>query len=70
MTVDGKAILDRLAAAKKNDRDKVTLYLSRSLYHSFKTICGDIPASVVIEELMKQFLASTRRNPTKERAKT
>jgi hypothetical protein len=69
VTIDGKEILARLAAAKKTDKDKVTLYLSRSLYRSFKDMCGEIPASVVIEELMKEFLDSTKRAKTGERMK-
>jgi hypothetical protein len=69
MTVDGKEILARLSAAKKNDKDKVTLYLSRSLYRSFKDVCGELPASVVIEELMKEFLDSTKKVRTGERMK-
>lgn len=58
MKIDGKEVLERLAAAKKQDRTKVSLYLSKSLYEDFKQACGDIPASVVLEDLIQQFLAS------------
>lgn len=60
MKIDGKAILGRLAAAKKQDREKVSLYLSKSLYGAFKKACGDIPASVVMEELMREFVESVK----------
>jgi len=61
MRINANHILFRLAAAKKNDRDKVTLYLSKSLYTDFKSICGDLPASLVIEELLKEFLESVQK---------
>ncbi len=59
MKINGKEILDRLAVANKNDREQVTLYLSKSLYKKFKEACGEIPASQVLEELLKVFIEST-----------
>lgn len=58
---DGKAILKRLAGTRRDDRMKISLYLSKSLYVSFKAICNDIPASQVMEELMREFIESTKR---------
>lgn len=60
MTIDGNEILQRLAKANKKDREQVTLYLSKSLYKEFKEHCGDIPASQVLEELLKAFIDSTK----------
>ena len=65
MKIDGKKILERLAAGKRGDRTKVSLYLSESLYSEFKERCGEIPASQVMEELMKEFIASTKPTKTK-----
>ncbi|OFZ79327.1 MAG: hypothetical protein A2583_00835 [Bdellovibrionales bacterium RIFOXYD1_FULL_53_11] len=59
MKINGNEILERLAAARMQDRDKTTLYLSKGLYSEFKRICGQIPASTVMEELMKEFIRST-----------
>ncbi len=67
MKINGKEILERLAALKKNDREQVTLYLSKSLYSAFKERCDDIPASQVLEELLKAFIESTPESSSKKR---
>ncbi len=61
MKVNGNEILQRLSAGKKDDRKKVSLYLSESLFADFKKLCerGGISASQVMEDLMKQFNEST-----------
>lgn len=61
MAMHSGKILKRLDEAQK-DRGKVTLYLSKSLFSKFKTKCGDHSASVVLEELMKEFIASSKIN--------
>lgn len=63
MKIDGKEILERLAKAKKDDRKKVSLYLSEGLYEEFKKQCerGGVPASQAMEELMRVFCESLRR---------
>jgi hypothetical protein len=63
MTIDGKKLLEKLSAARKEDRGRVTLYLSKPLYEEFRSRCGDIPASVVLEELLREFVASTPESP-------
>lgn len=52
--ISRKQILARIRQREK-DRKKVTLYLSESLYEEFKEACDGVPASQVIEELMKEF---------------
>jgi hypothetical protein len=59
--IDADAILDKLAAGKKDDREKTSLYLSRGLYERFKQVCSDVSPSQVIEELMRLFLESKRK---------
>lgn len=61
MKTDGKSILQKLAANQKTDREKVSLYLSKSLYEEFKKKCGEVPASQVMEELMRQFVDSLKK---------
>lgn len=58
--IDSKAILEKLEL--EDDRGKVTLYLSKSLYGKFKKICGKAPASRVVEELMKQFISNVKND--------
>lgn len=58
--MDAKAILGRLAASQRGDRTKVSLYLSKKLYDDFRRSCGDISASTVMEELMREFIASAK----------
>lgn len=55
--IDGKQILKKLSV--KSDRNRITLYLSKSLYEEFKDHCNDVTPSQVIEELMRQFIATT-----------
>lgn len=54
--INAKEILDKLEL--NNDREKVSLYLSKSLYEKFKKTCGKAPASRVMEELMQAFINS------------
>jgi hypothetical protein len=63
MTIDGKKILEKLAAARKEERGRVTLYLSKAIYEEFRARCGDIPPSVVLEELLREFVASAPEKP-------
>jgi hypothetical protein len=60
MKIDGKKILQKLSQ-EKSDRQKVTLYLSKGLFEEFKKGCGDIAASQVVEELMRQFNESVKK---------
>lgn len=57
--VNGKKILKELEK-EKNDRKKVSLYLSGALYKRFVDSCddNDASASKVMEKLMEQFLES------------
>ena len=57
--INGQEILKKLSV--KSDRAKTTLYLSKSLYEEFKLHCGEVASSQVLEELMRQFVASTGR---------
>jgi len=59
MKIDGRNILARLSR-DKSDRKRVTLYLSKKVYEDFSGSCGDIAASQVIEELMRQFTQSVQ----------
>ena len=61
MKIEGKKLLERLAK-EQSDRTKVSLYLSKRLYDDFKKACGKVAASQVMEELMRQFLASLDGN--------
>ena len=67
MAIDGKAILKKLASAKKGDRGRVTLYLSRGIYESFKAKCGDIPVSSVLEELLREFVVTAPEPKQKQK---
>lgn len=56
-----KSNADALIASMANDRDdreKTSLYLSKSLYKAFKKKCGNAPASRVLEVLIREFLQS------------
>ena len=57
MRVDAKEILNRL---KKADRIRRTIYVSESVYEESQKACGKVSASNVLEELMRQFVESTK----------
>lgn len=63
MAIDGKKLLADLEAARKEDRGRVTLYLSKSVYKTFRSKCGDIPASIVLEQLLREFNNSAPDRP-------
>lgn len=50
-----EALIAQLAN-DKGDREKTSLYLSKSLYVAFKKKCGKAPASRVLEELIREFI--------------
>lgn len=49
-------ILKRLDEKKEPDRGPVTLYFTKEIYERFKKACKPRAASVVLEEMMKDFL--------------
>lgn len=64
--MDARKTIEKLRG--ESDRERVSLYLSRSLLSNFKGVCGDVSPSKVMEELMKQFISSG--NPTKKKKKS
>ena len=58
MNINGKKLLDLLK--KDEDREKVSLYLSKKIYDDFKKACKPVSASMVLEALMKEFLKTTK----------
>lgn len=57
--INAQEIINKLEL--EDDRTKVSLYLSKSLYNRFKKACGKAPASRVMEELMREFLDSVKK---------
>ena len=58
--VDAKAIKENVRS-KESDRKKLSFYLSGSLYEQFKIACDELPASQVLEELMRAFISSGKK---------
>lgn len=60
--IDGKKIVERLKK-RADDRKKVSLYLSEKVMGDFKKACEneDVSASMVMEELMKEFIISVKK---------
>jgi len=61
MKIDGKKILKKLESENEPSKQKLSFYLSKKLYEDFKKCCGNVPASQVIEELMKEFVGSFKK---------
>jgi hypothetical protein len=52
--MDPKKTLEKLRG--EADRERTSLYLSKSIMEEFKVYCGDISPSRVMEELMREFV--------------
>lgn len=49
MTFNIAKLLPELKKIKKNDRTKISLYISKSAYEEFKEACGVVSAAKVVE---------------------
>jgi len=58
--IDAKAIKEKVRS-RESDRKKLSFYLSGNLYEQFKIACDDLPASQVLEELMRAFIEAGKR---------
>jgi hypothetical protein len=58
--MDAKKTIEKLRG--ETDRARVSLYLSQSILNEFKEACSGISPSKVMEELMKDFIASDKKN--------
>ena len=65
--INGKELLDLLNEARKDDRKQMSLYLSQSLYERLKKLCGVLPASIVVEALIKEFVETAEGKRNKSR---
>ena len=58
MCMDAKKIIEKLRG--EADRQRVSLYLSQSILAEFRKACGDVAPSQVMEEMMKDFIQSSK----------
>lgn len=58
-TKEAKSILQKHQT--KDDRKKVSLYLSKKLYEQFKRSCKDASASAIMEELMTAYIQAINK---------
>lgn len=58
--VDAKAIKNKVRS-KESDKKKLSFYLSEDLYEQFKSACDGLPASQILEELMRSFIESGKK---------
>lgn len=65
MTIDARNIINKLKG-EEPPRKRVSLYLNKELLADFKNSCGDLSASKVMEELMRQFIKSVESGPKAE----
>jgi hypothetical protein len=56
--MDARKTIEKLKG--EADRTRMSLYLSQSIFNEFKTACGEVAPSRVIEELMKEFVESAK----------
>ena len=66
--MDAKKTIEKLKG--EADRARMSLYLSQTIFNEFKTLCGEISPSRVMEELMKEFIKdSLKQKPKKKKGK-
>lgn len=65
--MDAKKTIDKLKG--EADRVRMSLYLSQSVFDEFKAKCGELSSSRVIEELMKDFILSSKAHEKKSKSK-
>lgn len=61
--MDANKILMRLRG--ESDRERISLYLSKSILKEFKDCCGDKSVSRVLEEMMREFVDSANNSTSK-----
>lgn len=54
-------ILSDLKKAESSKRQRTSLYLSGDLYKEFRSVCGEVPPSKVIEGLMRAVIEQEKR---------
>ena len=61
-SINAKKVLKKVRE-EKSDRQKVTVYLSKSKYDEFKAVCENegLATSKVFEEIISSFLESNRK---------
>jgi hypothetical protein len=57
---DLKKLLNVLKTEGLSDRTKKTIYVSASVFEDFRKLCGDVAASRVLEEWMRQALEDAK----------
>lgn len=57
--VDAKDILNRLR--DRDDRVRKSIYVSESIYKEFEKACKNVKLSRVLEDLMIQFVESSKK---------
>lgn len=65
--IDAKKTMNKLRG--EADRSNKTLYLSKTLFKEFESYCEKISPSKVIEELMKEFIESSKKSRPKSKSK-
>ena len=61
LDVDGNKILEELGRGIREDRQRVSLYLSKAVYKELQKACGKVAPSLVVERLIEEFLTSLKR---------
>ena len=58
--VDAKRILDKVKLRGEPNKTRMSMSLDPETFERFKKLCGDVPLSQVVEELMREFIASAQ----------
>ena len=62
MAVNAKKLLNTVAEKPPRPRGNIHLYLHKELYKEFKKKCGTISATKVLEQFMREFIESAKKN--------
>jgi hypothetical protein len=65
MAIKYKKTIERLRG--EADRESMSLYISRTVFNEFKKACENVTPSRVLEELMRDFVDSYKKESKKKK---
>jgi hypothetical protein len=65
--MDIKDFINAIKSEATNDRCKISLYVSESVFNDFRIRCGDVAPSRVLEWIMKE---SIKKSPQEHESRT
>ena len=69
MRINGRDLLNLISEGMVNDRKQTSYYISQKLHERLKKVCGVIPASLVVESMIKEFIETFESSKAPSKSK-